>query len=238
MKKTILFLALLIIGFASCKKDDDNIPSKPSYHINGVNDLTLQKLINSEQAGIAYMSLELVYEHSDQEKVTLSLEGVPQKLKSTISSPSGIPSFSTSIILVDSGVAAGNYSITLVATGTSSGRKTYSFNVSVLAAHDCADDLVANDYSVQSSCNTTTYTENITKDTGGVSRILFNDFANMGAHIYGLVSCSTNQITIPRQVVNGNTYQGSGSYNTSSTGRAINIVYFRNSISCSMLLTR
>jgi len=242
MNKKLLFLALLVIGFASCKKDENNEPSKPSYHIDGIIDRSMQKVLFGTPPYLN-VNLNVVYEHSDQERVTLTVENLPEGLKAIFSTKSGIPSFNSSLALIDSGVAAGEYTLKLIATGTNSGRKSYEFNLSVLPAPDCSPDVIGNGYATQGYCNgSMTHSQNITAVAGQPGRVLFSNFDNTGAQVYAYVTCFNDQLSIPSQAVNGVTYQGSGYYSTSLSGvRTINVNYSRivggSSNSCNMQLT-
>jgi hypothetical protein len=241
MNRKLLFLALLVIGFASCKKDDDNEPSKPSYRIDGIVDRSMQKTVFGTPPTTT-LNLNVMYEHSDQERVTLSIENVPEGLKSKFSTKSGIPGFNTSLLLIDSGVVAGEYTLKLIATGSNTGRRSYDFNLTVLAPPDCSSDLTGTGYATQTSCNPTgSFTQNITSVPGQVGRVLFSNFDNTGAQVYANVICNSGQVSIPSQTVNGVVYQGSGYYNVSGGTRYINVSYGRtvsgSTITCSMLLS-
>jgi hypothetical protein len=238
MKRSLLFLALLVIGFASCKKDDnDAAPTKTPYYVSGVQDVTIQKVPSGNP--YTYLNLSLVYDHNEQERVALSLEGVPDGLKYKFTIKSGIPTFNSSLQLVDSGVVAGDYALTLVATGATSGRKTYQFNVTVLAAPDCSGEVAGTGYLSQGYCSgPNTFSQDITSVSGTPGRVLFSNFDNTGAQVYGVVTCFTNQIVIPTQTVGGAVYQGNAYYNTSGSTTNININYSRNGTSCSLNLRK
>jgi hypothetical protein len=118
-------------------------------------------------------------------------------------------------MLIDSGATAGDYALNLVATGANSGKKTFEFHVTILPVPDCSGEVTGNGFSCNLTCGSGgPYTQNITAVTGTPSRVLFSNFDNTGAQVYGIVSCLSGQIGIPLQTVNGTTYQGNGNYAT------------------------
>lgn len=220
MRSSILFFALLLFGFASCTKnynDDDLL--NPSYHIDGITDLSIVK---GSSIG-ASLSLNVVYENSEQERVRLSFENVPAGLSTKIFTPSGIPTFSSFITLADSGVAEGSYTIQLVATGNNTGRKTFPINVEVSGAPDCTDELVNNgsaSYTASSSCTGTSFTADILS-TSTRNRVLFTNYNNTGISLFADIDCSSQTMNFPSQVVNGVNYSGSGSYEIFGAQRSV-----------------
>ena len=221
MKRSLLFFALLVMGFASCKKDDDNTIYSPSYHVDGITDLTLVK---GSRTGAAtpFLSLNVMYENATQERVSLSLENAPQGLYYKIFTTTGIPTFSSAISFADSGVAEGTYPLKLVARGEYSGRKEFRFNMEVTALPDCTADIIGSGYTTNSSCSSSPYMQAIL--TSGVrNRVFFSNIDNNGFQLYATVDCDAQSLLIPEQVVNGVTYQGWGGYSISGGQRLISL---------------
>ncbi len=248
MKKTILFLTLAVIGFASCKKGDTiyTSPIVPPYHVDGVRDITLQKS-NSFNA-YATLDLSIAYENSDQERISLSLEGAPRGLYASFSDTIGYPSFTSQLYLRDSNVAAGRYALKLVSTGSISGRKEFTFNVNVVAAPVTNIFLADTGYNSYTSCGGSNFIQNITAVAGTSGRILFSNFDNSGNQVEATVDGDSTggYIFIPTQTVNGVTYSSSSSssnyYNISGGSRNIRVMFIKSSggssNSCTLYLNK
>lgn len=244
MRKIFGAILLATFAFTSCKKSDNNSePYKPSYHIDGISDITIQKLVFGG-APYTYLSLSLVYENLEQERVTLSLDSVPPNLYTRLSTKSGIPSFTSSLFMADSGVTPGVYTLKLNAEGTNSGKKSFDINLTVLAAPDCSADITGTGYMSQSNCSSgSTYMQDISA-SGEAGKVVFSNFDGLGTQIYGYVNCGSNYIMIPQQVVNNVTYQGSGNYQKIGIGtqRQITISYSKmgstGSTSCNVYLSK
>jgi hypothetical protein len=242
MRKILGAMFVVVLAITSCKKsDNDAEPFKPSYHIDGISDVTIQKMVFGG-APYAYLNLSLVYENSEQERVTLSIDSVPPKLFTRFSTKSGIPSFTSSLFLADSGVAPGVYTLKLNAEGANSGKKSFDINLTVLAAPDCSSDITGTGYTSQSNCaSASPYLQDITA-SGESGKVVFSNFDGSGTQIYGYVNCGSYYITIPQQVVNNITYQGSGNYQKIGTQRQVNINYSKvgstGSTTCSLYMSR
>ncbi len=222
MKSAVLFLALLVFGFASCTKQYDDELNTPAYHVDGVTDLTLIK--GSRSGGSTPgLQLSVVYENSQQERVHLTLENVPTGLYYKFYTPTGIPTFSSFVSFADSGVAEGNYSMRVVATGENSGRRELVFNMEVTGQPDCSADLIGSGYLSNSSCTSGSFSQSITKATGFTNNIILNNFDNNGTSLRAVVDCDFQQLTIPLQTINGVTYSGNGSYGISGGQRFISL---------------
>jgi len=251
MKKTLLFLTLAIIGFASCKKEENTYnasPFVPPYHVEGLTDITIQKSSDPSTPAYGTMRLNFIYENQEQEKITLSVEGAPQGMVTYISDSVGYPSFTSMVNLIDSATAPGNYALKLVVQGRASGRREYAFDVKVLPAPVINNLLAANGYNSYTSCGSVNgFIQNITAVSGSNSRILFSNFDNTGNQIEGIMNGNSNYgyITIPTQTVNGVTYYSNSSssyYQINSSNREVR-VYFNRSTgsgtgsSCSLYMS-
>ncbi len=225
MKKSLLFLTALVIGFASCKKDENNYygPYTPPYHVEGVHDLTLQKRSNGFP-GSAWLNFSVVYENSEQEKITLSLQGLPSGLHYMMDDSSGYPSFSTYASFIDSSAAVGDYTVKLVAKGSVSGKREFPFNVHVLPAPSCNAYIAATGFNSRTSCTTGSFMQNITVVAGSPNEVMFSNFDGSGNQVKAVVDCdnsssSDGYFTIPQQTVNGITYSSTyGRYSINSGG--------------------
>ncbi len=206
-------MCLALTTALSCKKTTNNTttlaPAQPSFIVTGVSDLQMQNSV-LQYAG---MNITVQYSDSAQETVTLSLSALPPgiAMDSTWVS-SGIPTYYTMLTLFDTTLASaipGNYPMTLKATTASGKVKSYSFNLKVKAAPDCAGGFTGS-YSVASDCLTTSYHDSVTADATVPNKIWFNNMNNTGNKVYGLFSCTSSEITIPTQTVGSLTYSGTG----------------------------
>lgn len=241
MKKLLLAILALPLVIASCKKSDSTSEIyKPSYHVDGISDRIIQKNITGLPTTVTQY-LTITYENQEQERVTLSLENLPAGLTAKFTPATGFPTFSTQLTLIDSGVATGEYTLNLIATGASSGKKTFPFNLSVLPVPDCSNQIIGAGYISQLSCGAGTFMQNVTSVSGSPGRVNFSNFDNTGAQVYGLINCTSNQINIPTQSVNGATYNGSGYFYQQGAQRVVNISFYRSSssgsTSCTLSLT-
>jgi hypothetical protein len=211
MRITTLFTCILAgsVFFAACNKSDiDPLPT--NYRIDGVQDIDMAQ----QGSGIpitGYMSLSLVPTGKIQERVTLSLEGVPDGCSARLTSTSGFPSFSTNIIFVDSSAYGGIYPVKLVCDGSVSGKKSYTFHLKLPQLPDCTSWLL-HGYTASNGCTSGSYTEYITAGTSK-NKIIFNNFEGLGISVYGVANCQSSgntSITIPSQTINGISFSGYG----------------------------
>lgn len=245
MRHSLLLAFAFLVTFASaCKKEDDepSIPYVPPYRVSGLTDISIQKYAVGADPYEMYVQVE--YENGDQERVTLSLEGIPDGLEDSMINTSGYPSFMSRIILVDSGVAEGTYTPRLVVTGERSGRREFPFNVRMLAVPDCSTPMLGN-YTTTSFCNSGSYTMTIQAQPTTKNRVLLSNLNNNGTTLYGDADCSgttgTTYINIPNQTVNGVTYYGSGSFraNPQPSQPTISLNVYRSGFgTCSYSLVR
>ena len=219
MKKTTLLLAFLTLLFSACTKVVDDEYEMPNYRVDGITDISVYS------TGATNMPLNVVYMNSEQERVDLSLDGLPAGMTATFTPASGIPTYSSFLQIRSNNTAAGNYPVTLVANGAESGRRTYSFNIRIT---ECASELLGTYTGFNACFAGGSYVDNITAVAGQPNTIQFNNFENTGARVIATVDCGTSRLTIPTQVVNGITYStNSGFFNITTTGIFINFNYRR-----------
>ncbi|PZF72492.1 hypothetical protein [Taibaiella soli] len=217
MRKSYLAIACIALAanLSSCSKSDSTDTLPTNYKIDGVQDVTLQPLINPS----GYMQLTVSYVGKTQERVDLSLEGVPSGCGADISVTGGYPTFSSSVMFTDTSANPGTYPIKLVCNGSSTGKKSYNLNLTIKPEPDYGSALLGTYSNTTTSCSTTgnTYIATITA-SDKVNKILLNNFDNAGTSVYALVTNGGMYFTVPQQTVNGYTYSGSGSiYNGSTT---------------------
>lgn len=142
MKKTLFAATLATILFASCAKKQNIIPEVPqkpapedsTYIINGITDYTISSL-DSEVVG-----LNIIYREGKQSRVTISVEGLPNKVVAKFNPASGFPGFNTAFSLASYAAKPGTYPITIKGTSDNGLVKTFKVNLTV------KDDLICDSF--------------------------------------------------------------------------------------------
>ena len=221
-KKSALLIALVAITLNSCTKKYEG-PYVPPYHIDGINDITVNA--NSPSNG---MSLNVTYENSAQERITLSLENVPAGMTYTIANPTGYPSFSSFINFFDSSAAVGTYKVNLVATGDKSKAVKFPFNIVVTDIPDCAGDFAHADFTASNVCSSGSYTEGVTLLSS--NHVQFTNLEGAGIHLNATFNCLAGTLTVPSQTINGFVYTGTGGFTSFGTNQEIWIMYSKTPV--------
>ncbi|HTN18265.1 MAG TPA: hypothetical protein VL092_11325 [Chitinophagaceae bacterium] len=131
MKKIFLFLSLACFLIAGCSKSEKKSETPPvmDFTINGVSDLNYK----FEKA---YLPLAFTLVSGPQEKVDLTLSGLPAGMKGTFAAASGTPTFATTLEFTHTGkVNAGSYPLKVMATTAAGKVKTVGMNLIVV--DDC-----------------------------------------------------------------------------------------------------
>lgn len=216
MKKSYVALAAfaLAAGLSSCSKSDSNDTLPTNYKIDGIHDLTVQPQVSPS----GYMNLNISYVGTVQERVELSLEGVPTGCGGVISVTGGYPAFATSVTLNDTSADPGTYPIKLVCQGSKTGKKSYDFNLVVKPEPDYGAAFLGTYPNSSNSCNYGfTYTTTVTA-SNKVNKINLNNFDNNGGTIYANITYNGQYISIPAQTINGITYSANTYMNNYGTG--------------------
>ena len=212
MKIKIPLFALLIIGFASCTKVDNNttgslIQPKAAFIVNGITDLTMVN--NYTFSTSLYLTVQ--YVDSAQQAVSLSVSALPAGvLMDTTWQSSGYPNFSTYLVLYDSsatGATPGSYPVTVTATAASGEKKSYTFNLKILA-HPTSYLGKYNNCIL--FCGSANYADSVYADASVSNKLWFSNFANSGHTVYGILSTAGRTITIPMQSFGSTYYSGTG----------------------------
>lgn len=237
MKKLLLLVNFLLLLFAACTKKDNSNQVLP-YHVDGVSDLHYYRQFPG-MGSMPTMGLKVTYENGIQERVSLSIEGLPRGLKDTIFNRVGIPTFEAYVEFIDSAAPDGIHPLKLVATGEYSGRREYKFNFEVASAPDCGYPLVDTDYTASNTCSGfNPYRVAIAHSPGVKNRILFFNLDQNSDPIYADLDCQNHVIYIPIQNVNGVNYSGSGSFGMFSPPfNAIQLNLLRDGILCSISMS-
>lgn len=228
MKKLSLVLALLVLIIAGCTKKyyyGSDGANNPAFIVQGISDFEI-----NEVTFPVSISLSVIYNSGEQENVRLSIENLPAGLYADMPLKSGIPSYSSFVTFTDSNAVPGTYTVNLVATGAISGRKVFPFTVVVTPTPDCRDNITGS-FTVTNFCavGPSNFSANVVEDATHSDRVIFKNWENTGADIYGEVDCRNQEIEIPSQTVNGMTYKGSGNFFTSGGMAQVRIEYDRSS---------
>lgn len=134
---TKLFTYLLVcsaILFAGCKKEDDKPVVLPAgFIINGVTDITVKQ----DSTFLLPIAIEQV--EGTQEPVTISVEGLPNKVTAEFSPESGTPDFGSIITFkADKWAAIGTSTVKIIAKGNTTGAsKEYETKLKIERISDC-----------------------------------------------------------------------------------------------------
>lgn len=185
-------------------------------------------------------SLPITVQYSDsaQEVVTLSLSALPANITmDTTWITSGIPTFNTTITLLDTtldGATPGTYPMTLTAVGATTGKRTYPFKIKIIAEPSCSANITGKYLNCYSYCTTVNYTDSVYADPVTPNKIWFTNVSNTGSKIYAKYNCSTQQLSVPAQLIGGTTYSGTGSAYYSLTTHHISLNLISSTNSCSV----
>jgi hypothetical protein len=155
MRPILAIAAFALIALSACKKNEygnnnPNTPTNPNalvYSINGVSDVKIPTNGGKEE-----LVLAIAMTSGTQEAVTLSLSGVPAKVKAEFSTTSGTPTFTSTLSITSDDAAQGTYPLTLTGTTASGAKKTVNFNLVIDKPEDCATPM-AGSYHGTRTCN-------------------------------------------------------------------------------------
>lgn len=206
MKFLNLFVVLsLFIGLYACNKKDsstDNI----SFNINGINDLKIPA------NGSGSLTLAITHTSGKQETVTLSLNGLPDKVSHEFSTASGTPTFNSMLDISADYATEGNYPITILAKSASGETKNYNFNLIIEPYTDCAAKMAG---IFNGSVNCGGFPENetitITKNPGVVNGIFIEGIDGFPDKVPATLDCENQTISIPEFSFNNGVYDHKGS---------------------------
>lgn len=224
MKQTLI-LALSCLLLFSCgkesnqptpavpKNDSTNQTSSFKFLINGVTDMTFGK------DSFATIAIGVARESGTQERVTLSVEGLPANATAEFSSASGTPDFATTLTLKGNGAIPGTYALKLKGLAEKGAVKTYDFNAVITGLKPgepdpvlgCAKDLLG-DYRSDYVYNGTprVYELALVESTGVKNEITMR-VGGFTKQVVATVNCDTKQLTILNQPgMDWNLTNGSG----------------------------
>ncbi len=136
MNKQTLWLFALICAFAytSCSKSDN----PPKSNVNNTTDSTAMKYIingitdhTMSWTDSLIMPLAIGYAGGNQEKLTLSVSGLPQGATANFDVSSGIPAFASILTLRTNNTPGGVYDVKVISTTERDSVKTYGMKLTV-----------------------------------------------------------------------------------------------------------
>jgi len=228
MKRTLLLIAIAATIIVACTKNTTNttnyiIEPQPAFTVSGVHDVSL----TNGGYGIE-LPITVQYSDSAQQVVSLSMSALPAGITmDTTWVISGIPTYSTTVTLLDTtelGATPGTYPMTLTATGAISGKRTFPFNIHVIAEPACVANLTGKYANCYSGCSPTgSYSDSVYADPTIPNRLWFTNVSDKGSKIYGKYNCNSQQISVPAQSIGGVIYSGSGNGFFTPTSRHISL---------------
>jgi len=232
----MLFL-VCAIAYTSCKKSYTQ--AKPDYVVLGIHTITLVNtggMIGTGNTTSLALNINYVAQsNAAQELVTLSVSGLPAGITmDTTWITTGYPSFATTLTLYDTtaaGATAGTYTVTLTVTGASTGKKTFPFTIKISNPPPCTSTIVGKYLNCYSLCTGLSFTDSVYNDATTPNKIWFVNFNNTGSAAYGLLNCSTMQLTIPSQTIGGITYYAN---NMTAYAHSIYGYVYKGSTSCNL----
>ncbi|PZF72489.1 hypothetical protein [Taibaiella soli] len=228
MKKSYLLPLVVSIGLFSCTKSGTDTTSgtgantnKTSYKVNGVVDVSIQ---NNPDSNTSVTTLTITDTLKSAQKITLSLDGLPNGVTGTLSNTSGYPTYTSVLTFVDaSNATPGVYPIKLNCEGSISGKASYTINLTVRADHDYANDWIGTADAITRLVNGDpgpSFTETITHGDRP-NRVVFHNFFNDGVDVYADIRPDGENVDIPSQTINGAIYSGGLSTVNDPSGRHI-----------------
>lgn len=212
--KRYLTAILILFLLPQCKKTNT---TNNYITTNNMDAVAVEGLTSVEiRKGLAAnLPLVISYNASTQQKVTLSVTGLPDGITSVFYGPAiGYPTFGTSLTLYDTSTSAptiaGDYHAIFTITGETGYRRQLPFTISVLDYDDslCAAWLTG----IYTACkiDTTHFSDTATADASISNKLWFSNFANRHIRINAIYDCDNRSFTIPTQIAGTDTISGTG----------------------------
>lgn len=243
MKKSLLALTLFALLLGSCTKKTNVIPDPPAeevkedstYIINGITDFTLGSLDST------WVYLEVDFRQGKQEKINLSIEGLPERVTTKFEPAAGIPGFTTTLMLKSIVAEPGTYPVKIIGTSTNGQKKTYEVNLVIKDNFHCDSFMAGNlssfkTYTDPAGDSISNYSYISAMSQPGGAMILYMNsmyletvsgypvfsgnfgMPNPSNEVILVVNCNSKTITIPEKTITAYTSMGPEQYTVSGTG--------------------
>lgn len=255
MKKSLLVFALFSLVLGSCTKKTNVIPNVPvevkedsTYIINGITDFTMGSLDST------LVFLQIDFREGKQEKITLSVEGLPDKVTAKFEPAAGIPGFGTTLMLKAIVATPGTYPVKLVGTSTSGMKKTYEVNLVIKDNFHCDSFMISNlgsfktqiepngdsvstyayvSYQSQQGGQMVLFFRNVYLETISGYPVLSGNFGmpDLDNEVVFTVNCNNKTISIPEKTIVAYSAMGPELYTISGEGtldfdtRTVTVIY-------------
>jgi hypothetical protein len=246
MKRTTLLSMMLMVTaiFFGCRKNEyktpDPTPKPPAgsvidsnamkYTVNGITDRLM------EWTDSVTIPLNIAYISGNQEKLNLTVTGLPQNTTATFDLPSGIPTFASMLTLRTKSAPGGVYNLKLVSTTETDSVKAFGIKLTIKQEPiACSDSLIGKYNNVQSfPANSSVQTgETIATSTGTKNMLKLNNlFFSLGLQedVDAIFDCNSNKLRLVEKIVSfgGLWYTLAGEGNYTATGMDIYIRIVNN----------
>jgi hypothetical protein len=214
MKRTALLSMMLMataIFFGCSKNNYDNTnttgPNAMKYVINGITDVKMD--YDAEKV----LPLSIVRTSGNQEKLTLSVSGLPGRTTASFDVASGIPDFASILTLTTNYTDGGTYDVKITGTTASGATSDYSMKLTINPEPPlgCAEKMFGS-YSAKYEGSLSYTNQTVTAEATGVkNKVRFKGFRLFD--ITGDVDCDKHTINIPSQTTDNSVYlSGTGTY--------------------------
>lgn len=202
----LVLIAACAVNLVSCKKknkDDAGTPvvDSQAYMISNIQDITFT---NNESM---IWDLPVEWKTGKQEKVTVTIGGLPANVTVTPDTIAGLPTFKPEFTLTARHATPGTYPINVYASSATLGTKKYDVNLRVLTSANCVSEFIG-------SYPSTTHTYGDTTDgiynasivSGGPFILSITCSSLSYNSIKANLNCDNGTFVIPQQSSNGGVF--------------------------------
>lgn len=239
MRKVVLFFMALCAVAVSCQKTT-KIPV--SYTVETLQNTPLGDIYIPDSGTYTLPVLVKYMTGYHEDKVTVSIKGLPADIKVYEDSFSEVPTYRANFVFITTNAAHATYPVTVTASAPGTKSQIQTFNITVTEA-DCASTLWGN-FNGANQCTARNYAYVATGIATGTANTL--DIKNLGGYgpttlTHVTLNCNHDSLFIPMQNIgNGTSLSGYGTFTASS----MKIYYIATSVAggagetCNVTLTR
>ncbi|NDC41328.1 MAG: hypothetical protein EBZ77_07240 [Chitinophagia bacterium] len=150
---------------------------------------------------------------NDKEAVSLTVTGLPAKVRLEKDTLTGYPTFTANFRFAADSAPIGLYPINIVTYSKSNGYRTYALNLGVVK-NNCTQ-VMEGSYTGSNACKRTNYTYPVTAYMLSGTALQINNLGGYGTNTNAtaVLDCNTNTVTIDQQNIgNGVTMKGYGTF--------------------------